>query len=147
LRYTIRFITLLLAAFALVPGIAHLLEMPHKMQLTEENYGIVQYIYQGWALLGIVQIAAVVSTGVLFFFERADKTVSRLVLAAFVCLALTLVLFFTFTYPTNVATQNWSFIPDSWQQLRDQWEYSHAVNAILEAVAYILLLLALLRTK
>ncbi len=34
--FALRFITLLLAAFALVPGMAHLLEMPHKMQLTKQ---------------------------------------------------------------------------------------------------------------
>jgi hypothetical protein len=146
-RYAVRFITLLLAAFALVPGMAHLLEMAHKRQLTMENYGIVQYIYRGWAWLGVIQAGAVLFSGLLFLYERKNKPVAWLVLGAFSCLALTLVIFFSFTYPVNVVTQNWAFLPDDWMQLRDRWEYSHAINAILEAVAYILLLSALLRRR
>jgi hypothetical protein len=143
----IRFITLLLAAFTLVPGMAHLLEMHHKMQLTVESYAAVQYIYQGWAWLGIIQVGAILFTGILVFYElKADGSV-KFTLSAFICLLLTLIIFFTFTYPANIATNNWADLPENWTQLRQQWEYSHAVNAVLELAAYILLLLAVLKAR
>jgi hypothetical protein len=137
---SLSFITLLLAALVLAPGMAHLLEMPHKMQLTQESYGVVQYIYGGWALLGIVQIAAVICS--FLFYFRSGR--SPLVLIASILLAVTLVVFFIWTYPVNRSTHNWSVLPENWEALRRQWEYSHAVNALLELTAYILLLSAVL---
>ena len=143
----IRFITLLLATFTLIPGMAHLLEMPHKMQLTVESYATVQYIYQGWAWLGIIQVGAILFTGILLLYERRTGGSFSLILVAFICLLLTLVIFFIFTYPANIATNNWAVLPLNWTQLRQQWEYSHAVNAVLEMIAYILLLFAMLKVK
>ena len=43
--------------------------------------------------------------------------------------ALNLLVFFTWTYPANLATENWTRMPADWEALRRQWEYSHAVNA------------------
>jgi hypothetical protein len=58
--------------------------------------------------------------------------------------ALSLIVFFTFTYPANQQTVNWTVLPDNWQQLRRHWEYSHAIGAGLYFVAFISLLLSLL---
>ena len=44
---------------ALVPGGAHLLELPNKISLPEQQYFVVQSIYRGWALCGIVIFAAI----------------------------------------------------------------------------------------
>ena len=38
---------------------AHLLELPHKIHLPAAEYLTVQQIYAGWALLGIVPLAAI----------------------------------------------------------------------------------------
>ena len=57
-------------------------------------------------------------------------------------MAATLVIFFAWTYPANVATQNWTVSPPNWDELRRQWEYSHAVNAGLNFVAFCLVALA-----
>jgi|SRR5882762_822683 len=138
---SLSFITLLLAALALMPGMAHLLEMHNKMELTRENYGAVQYIYNGWALLGFIQFAAVIFTFMLYIRSRR----SWLVLTAWICLTLTLVVFLVFTYPVNRITENWTVLPQNWETLRRQWEYSHAANALLELAAFILLLLAVFR--
>ena len=59
-------------------------------------------------------------------------------------IALSLVVFFLFTYPANQQTQNWTTLPDSWETLRRQWEYSHAVGAGLYFVALSALTLSLL---
>ncbi|HVW62103.1 MAG TPA: hypothetical protein VHC48_18765 [Puia sp.] len=134
------FAALLFSALVLVPGMAHLLEMPHKMQLTQESYGTVQYIYGGWAILGVFQIAAIVFSLLLYF--RGGRPPLALVAAAL--LACTLGIFFIWTYPVNRVTQNWSLVPENWETLRIRWEYSHAAGALLELIAYILLLFAVL---
>jgi len=143
---TLSFITLLLAALTLVPGMAHLLEMPHKMQLSQESYGATQYIYRGWALLGLLQFGAIICSFLLYRAAR-DRRAARLALIAWVCLLLTLVIFFSFTYPVNKATENWSVLPVNWEELRMKWEYSHGASALLELLAYILLLSAVLRSN
>lgn len=137
---SLSFITLLLATLLLSTGMAHLLEMPHKMQLTQESYGAVQYIYTGWAYLGILQLAAIISSYLLYWKSR-----STLVLTAAILQTLTLAVFFIWTFPANQVTHNWSVLPVNWEPLRRQWESSHAANAILELLAYILLLSAVLR--
>jgi hypothetical protein len=57
-------------------------------------------------------------------------------------MAATLAIFFTFTYPANVATQNWTVSPPDWMEMRRQWEYSHAANAILAFLTFCLVALA-----
>ena len=54
---------------------------------------------------------------------------------AFLLVAATLAIFFTWTYPTNQATSNWTVVPANWQELRTQWEYAHATNAVLTFLA------------
>jgi hypothetical protein len=56
-------------------------------------------------------------------------------LAAAMLIVATLVIFFTWTYPANQATSNWTVVPADWQELRLQWEYAHAANAVLTFLA------------
>lgn len=139
----VRFSALLFAALALVPAGAHLAELPNKINLSATEYLTVQQIYRGWALFGIVIFSALISTLVLAIMERRSRRTFRLTVLALVCLAGTQALFWTFTYPANVATQNWTTLPANWVDLRAQWEYSHAVSGVLNLVALAALILAL----
>jgi hypothetical protein len=56
-------------------------------------------------------------------------------LIAFLCLVGTQVVFWTYTYPANQATNNWTILPENWAELRRQWEVSHAVSAVLNFIA------------
>lgn len=56
------FLALLFAALAFVPAGAHVAELPHKMRLSGDEYYVVQQIYRGWALFGIVVAGALAST-------------------------------------------------------------------------------------
>ena len=58
-------------------------------------------------------------------------------LLAFVCLLGTQVVFWVFTYPMNVASRNWTVMPEPFEAARRQWEYSHAASAMLTFVALI----------
>lgn len=44
----------------------------------------------------------------------------------------------------NQQTNNWTVLPDNWQALRSQWDYSHAMNAGLYLIALIALILSVL---
>jgi hypothetical protein len=132
----VQFVALLLNALALVPAGAHLFALANKIGLSAEQYFIVQNIYRGWALFGIVLFSALLADLVLAISLRGRGTPFVFALVAFVCTALTLVIFFTWTFPANQATQNWTAVPANWEQLRRQWEYSHAANALVTLVAY-----------
>jgi hypothetical protein len=56
-----QFLAVVLTALALAPACAHLFSMPNKISLVEDQYFIVQHIYRGWFLLGIVLVAAIVA--------------------------------------------------------------------------------------
>jgi hypothetical protein len=143
-RNIIRFLSLFFVALALVPAGAHLAELPNKINLGREHYLIVQQIYRGWALWGIVVFGALASTSLLTFMNRSDRRKFTLSLIALLCIIGTQIIFWTFTYPMNVATQNWTTLPDNWLELRRQWEYSHAASGVLNIIALIVTILAVL---
>jgi hypothetical protein len=134
LRLT-QFLAIVLTALALVPAGAHLAELPNKIGLDQEAYFIVQNIYAGWALFGIVLFGALGTNLALAIMVRRQRAPFRLALAAFLLVAATLVIFFIWTYPANQATSNWTVVPANWQQLRTTWEYAHATNAVLTFLA------------
>ena len=139
-----RFCSLFFIALALAPAAAHLLELPNKIGLSRDDYLTVQQIYSGWALLGFVVVGALISTLVLSILLRDRKRQCALALAAFGCIVLTQVVFWTWTFPANRATGNWTRLPADWQTLRTQWEYSHAAAALLTLAALVLAILGLL---
>jgi len=134
LRVT-QFIAIILTALALVPAGAHLLELVHKITLDRAQYLTVQQLYRGWAFLGAVLIAALLANLVLTIRSRRQGRPMRLAAIATLLLAANLTIFFIWTFPANQATGNWTVMPADWEALRDQWEYSHAVNALLTFLA------------
>ena len=144
---TARFLSLLLVALALAPAMAHLLELPNKIGMSREEYLVAQQVYRGWALLGIVVIGALLSTLGLALLARRRPGEFGPALTAFLCIAATQVVFWTFTYPANQQTANWTILPDQWMALRAQWEYSHAASAILNLLALIAVIISVLARR
>lgn len=140
---TLQFLAIVLTALAIMPGGAHLFALPNKIQLTESNYFIVQNIYRGWALFGIVLFGALFANLALAWAIRGQRAFV-FVLICLGCLVANLVIFFAFTFPANQATNNWTEVPADWQQLRWQWEVSHAVNAVIAFVGFCSLAMSLL---
>jgi hypothetical protein len=140
----LQFVAILCVAISMAGGWAHLLELPRKMSLSRSDYLTVQQIYRGWALLGIAVVGALASTGALAWLQHGQGAPFYYVMAAALCVLLSLVVFFTVTLPANKATRNWTVLPDSWENLRRRWEYSHATGAILYFLALALLILSVL---
>ena len=128
-------LAVVLTALALVPAGAHLFELPNKIGLDQEAYFIVQNIYRGWALFGTVLFGALAANLALAIIVRRRRAPFGLALTAFVLIAATLAIFFTWTYPANQATANWTVVPENWRELRRHWEYAHAANAVLTFLA------------
>lgn len=135
----------ILTALALVPSGAHLFALPNKLGLAAEQYMVVQGIYSGWSLFGLVLIPAILATlaSALMLRRRKGPPFAWATLS-FLCMAGSLVIFFVWTYPANLATDNWTTMPPNWAALRDQWEYSHAANALMTFMAVVAVTLSIL---
>src|SRR4051812_35679529 len=133
------FASIMLVAIVMAAAWAHLLEMSAKMTLSREQYFTVQQIYFGWAWIGVVIFVALASTSALTVLARPDQAIVWAAAASTACIVLALVVFFSYTYPANQATANWTVIPDNWATLRRHWEYAHAAEALLYFAALLFL--------
>ena len=143
----LQFCAIVLTALALVPGGAHLFELPNKIGLDQEAYFTVQAIYRGWALFGFVLFAALLADLALTVVLAFRRRPYVLPLLAFLLVAATLAIFFVWTYPANRATSNWTLPTPNWTTLRMHWEYAHAVNAVLTFIALCLLTWSAVTTR
>lgn len=133
----LQFLAIILTALALVPGGAHLFALPNKIATAQDTYFVMQSIYRGWALFSFVLFGALAANAASAFALRKQQAKTPCILAALAAcgIALTLVIFFIWTFPANQATDNWNAVPDNWEGLRRQWEYSHAANAAITFLA------------
>jgi Domain of unknown function (DUF1772) len=143
----LQFVAIVLTALALVPGGAHLFPLPNKIHLSESSYFIAQTIYRGWAFHGIVLIGAVLANAALAVLLRGQRAPFVFALISSLCLIATLAIFFAFAFPANQATNNWTQVPADWEQLRWQWEVSHAVNALITFAGLCSLTISVLTTR
>jgi hypothetical protein len=144
---SMRLLVVVSVALCLVPAGAHFFELANKMSLSMAEYMTVQKIYAGWSLFGIAIVTALLLTLMYTLMVRFDRTAFILSLTAFLCLAATQVIFWMFTYRMNVASNNWTITPEDFETARRQWEYSHAVNAVLTFVAFVAITLSVLTNK
>ncbi|HYI72874.1 MAG TPA: hypothetical protein VEX87_24185 [Skermanella sp.] len=134
----LKILTLFLTMLTLAPGLAHLFELPNKIDLPRDAYFTVQGLYAGWAWSGVVIVAAVVANLALAWrLRRYNRKAAMFAAASAVLIAVSLIVFFNYTFPANQATANWTTIPEGWERLRTTWEYSHAVNALINTVAFL----------
>lgn len=81
-------------------------ELPNKLHLSRADYLTAQQSYHGWAWLRVAVVGALVSTVVLTLSVRHQGLIFYLTLITSSCIALSLVIFFLFTYPVNQQTLN-----------------------------------------
>ena len=127
-----------------MPDAAHVMELPNKLPLSREAYLTVQRVYRGWSFTGIVVVAAIIAT--LWFAFMADGAAEIPAAVAFTAILMTQVVYWGYTVPVNRRTRNWTEAPEDWERLRDRWEISHAVSALLSFVALVCVAVAILRS-
>lgn len=128
----------------LVPEGAHFFEMFNKLKLTPSDYMMVQRSYDGWAFFGVVIALALGCTFGHAVAMWRNPWSRRLSLASFASLIGTQAIFWSFIYPMNSLTENWTQMPSQFEAARRQWEYAHAASAGMTLLAVILVLLAVI---
>lgn len=139
------FVALLATSVAFGAALAHALELPNKIAMPRDAYFTVQAIYRGWNLLGIVLAIQLLGILSVVLLHRRRRRVLWPALVALGGLVAAQIVFWTWTFPANQATANWTLEPESWEALRRQWEYSHLAGAAFQMLAMISLILAALR--
>jgi hypothetical protein len=155
-------ITVFLVAVALALSLAHALEFPGKMRLPKEAYLATQTIYYpGFTIGGFGEGLGLVATLLLLLLVPHGNPAFRWVLVAFLSLLAMHLVIWTVTQPVNrrwLADLNLSgpaqtffsvrqgshdnTAGDQWERLRNKWEYSHVVRAVLAAISLISLTIA-----
>src|SRR5262245_55124695 len=120
---TLYFLAIMLTAIAMGAALAHLFELPNKIDIGATDYLTVQRNYDNWWIVGLSVPLAFLSVLALTIVLRGTGTSFRLALIAFLLLVGELVLFWGLTAPVNRATENWTMLPGNWEELRAQWEY------------------------
>ena len=128
---------IVLLTLALLPAAAHLFELPNKLALAPHDYLIAQSSYRGWALFGFVIAGAVAASALHAYLVKANPPALRWSLIALACLAGAQIIFWTFTYPINVLTDNWTVMPADLEAVRRQWEFSHAAASLFDFAALV----------
>jgi hypothetical protein len=138
------FVALLSTALALGAALAHALELPNKISLSEHEYFIVQKAYRGWDRLAFLLLAELGSMSAVAVQWRHEPRILWPTVIAIACLLCAQAAFWIYTYPANTATHNWTTVVPDWQARRRQWEYSHAVGAAFQVLAMSALTIAAL---
>jgi hypothetical protein len=142
------FIALLTTALALGAALAHALELLNKIHLAKDEYFIVQQAYRGWDRLGYLLAVELIAMLLVAALSRHEPRVLWPTITAIVCLIGAQAVFWSFTYPANVVTNNWTAVPAQWEDLRARWEYSHLAGAAFQVMAMSALIIAVLaRTR
>ena len=145
-----RFITLMLASFSLSLSMAHLLELPQRMQFDQQLWvrvTVVENVYKLFGSVGAVfEVTAILTAIVLAFLVRKHGSTFYWTLGGAILLVLAFVSWIVFVLPMNAEFAQWGTnpIPADWTRYREQWEYAHAVNALIKIIGLSLLVISVL---
>jgi hypothetical protein len=159
----VQVLAVIFTGVAVVPALAHALELPGKMRLEQDTYFAVQTIYYpGFTVAGIAEPLALVATLVALVLTPAGSSRFWLTLVALVGLIGLQAVYWLVTHPVNrrwlqgerlgrVGSGFFSFASGTgsghselgWTSLRDRWEYSHVVRAIFSVLSLTAIVLAI----
>ena len=145
-----RFITLVLASLSLSLSMAHLLELPQRMQFDQQLWVRVTVLENVYKLFGSVgaafEITAILTAIALVLLARRRGSTFYWTLSGAIFLVLAFVSWIMFVAPMNAEFAKWltNPVPADWTRYRDQWEYAHAVNAFIKIIGLSLLVISVL---
>jgi Domain of unknown function (DUF1772) len=155
----LQILSVILAALALLPALAHALEMPGKLRLSKDAYLTAQTIYYpGFTIAGAAEPLALLVTAILLATTPRGGAAFWLTAAALAGLAVMHAVYWIFTHPVNkvwlqgeslgaAGSRFFSLASGKadeaeWTRLRDRWEYSHVARAALAAISFVALVIA-----
>lgn len=156
---TLQCLTLIATALALVPALAHALELPGKTRLSREEYRTVQPIYYpGFTVAGFFEPAAVLAALILLVATPTGTGAFWLTLFTLFALIGMHSIYWLVTHPVNKAwlegeklgragktffdTAAGGAAQADWTALRDRWEHSHVARAALASAGFVALAIA-----
>ena len=144
----LRLLAVVLTGLALIRPMMDLAAVPSVISLPKDDYAAVQYANKAWAWLDLIRLASFFSIVGLLIVEREHNRVIWPIRGAFIAQLCIIILYVAFTLPINITTFHWTFFPESnWVWLRTEWEYAHALSAIIGGICFVLLLLDLVWAK
>jgi len=160
-------ISVFLTSVAMSLSLAHALELPGKLRLDKETYCAVQTIYYpGFTFGGFSEGLGIVAVLALLLMTPAKGAAFPWTLIGFVALVAMHAAYWIVTHPVNkfwlkdqdlkgFSAGFFGFDPlkrdgqeghddaDMWKLLRNRWEYSHVLRAVLSAFALVALIVAI----
>lgn len=150
LTRTWRFITIMLTSLSLSLSMAHLMELPRRMQFDQQLWvrvTVFENVYRLFGSVGAVfEVSAILTAIVLTFLVRKRSSTFYWTLGGTVLLVVAFVSWIMFVAPMNAEFAKWltNPVPSDWTRYRDQWEYAHAINALIKIMGLSLLVLSVL---
>jgi hypothetical protein len=108
---TLYFLALMLTAIAMALALAHLFELPNKIDIGANDYLIVQRNYDSWSVIGLVVPLAFLAVLALTLALRGTGAPYVLAAIALVLLVGELSVFWGLIFPVNQATETGRFCP------------------------------------
>lgn len=139
------FIALLATALAMGAGLAHALALPNKIVMGRDDYFVAQQAYAGWNRLAWLLLVQLIALALLAGRHWREASAFWPLVLAIAGLAGSQLVFWIWTYPANAATDNWTAMPENWERLRIDWEYSHLAGFGFQLMAFCALVAAALR--
>lgn len=155
---TLQVVTVMLVALAMVPAVSHALELPGKLRLSQEVYLTVQRIYYpGFTIAGLAEAFSMIAALGLAFITPRESAAFGLSLGALALLLAMHTVYWVITAPVNkiwlkgeqLGKAGETFFrmndgkhempPADWTSLRNRWEFSHVIRAVLVTIALALL--------
>ena len=136
---TWRLVTILLTALSMGLALAHLLEMPAKITYEGALWlRLKQTLYHAFGTVGaFFEVGAVLASVVLAFLVRHRPGAFGWTLFGALCLVAMHAVYWLRVAPVNatIVPLTPDTLPADWTRLRDQWEHTHALRAVLQVVA------------
>ena len=157
---SLQLLATLFAAITMGLALAHALEFPGKLRLTQEQYLAAQPIYYpGFTVAGGISEPGIVIVLALMLVYAPSHTQFWLIAAALAAFLLVQLIFWLVTQPVNkfwfegrqlgrTGRRFFGLAPrpgvaPNWTALRDRWEWSHVYRAASAIVGFLLLVLAI----
>lgn len=147
---TLRWVALILVALGLVPGAAHALELPPRLNYDADLYfAVTRTLYLYYAIIGgAIQVLSILALAALCWLLRKNQAFGW-TLAAWIAIVVSLALWALIVQPVNA---QWAQIlqtdpaaaPAAYLRLRPRWEAGHLIAFAAWLAGFLCLLRSIL---
>jgi hypothetical protein len=144
-----RFLTILITSISMSAAVAHLLELPAKIKYDGRMWlTLLQTLYPpGFGTIGgYSEAIAVIMVLILTFLVRRRRPAFGWTVFGAICLIATHAAFRIWVQPVNTTLLPLTpdTLPENWIHLRNQWEYTPSMRAILQLFTLSALVISIL---